>query len=218
MARRSNDPTSGGDKAKVRVVFAEVEGNNESVQEALRTMVSAMSRPVRVIQAKAVDETPGLTQQDLPDEVLDGEALVHDEAFVHEESSENAPNGSRKPRGSGPKVDRNAGISLVPNLNFRPEGHPTLRDFFAGKIPSTDMEQILVVVYYMQHSMGLSKIGLGHIRTALNDVSKSMPLDLKATVRNMKRNKAWLNFSNLADITTATAGDNHVLHDMGKKS
>ena len=39
MAKRSNDPTPGTDKAKVRVFFAEVEGNNESVQEALKTMV-----------------------------------------------------------------------------------------------------------------------------------------------------------------------------------
>ena len=49
MARRNNEPISGADKAKVRVFFAEVEGNNESIQEALKTMLSAMSRPVRVI-------------------------------------------------------------------------------------------------------------------------------------------------------------------------
>jgi hypothetical protein len=34
MVRRNNEPISGADKAKVRVFFAEVEGNNESVQEA----------------------------------------------------------------------------------------------------------------------------------------------------------------------------------------
>src|SRR5260370_11608038 len=49
MARRNNEPLSGADKAKVRVFFAEVEGNNESVREALKTMLSAMSRPLRVI-------------------------------------------------------------------------------------------------------------------------------------------------------------------------
>src|SRR6185437_10924308 len=49
MARRNSESAFGTDKAKVRVFFAEVEGNNESVQEALKTMVSAMSRPVRVI-------------------------------------------------------------------------------------------------------------------------------------------------------------------------
>ena len=49
MARRNSEPSSSVDRAKVRVFFAEVEGNNESVQEALKTMVSAMSRPVRVL-------------------------------------------------------------------------------------------------------------------------------------------------------------------------
>ena len=50
MARRNgNEPALAADKAKVRVFFAEVEGNNESVQEALKTMVSAMNRPARVI-------------------------------------------------------------------------------------------------------------------------------------------------------------------------
>jgi hypothetical protein len=46
MAKRNNEPTSGADKAKVRVFFAEVEGNSESVQ-ALRTMVSAMRRIIQ---------------------------------------------------------------------------------------------------------------------------------------------------------------------------
>jgi hypothetical protein len=48
MARRNNEPAFSADKAKVRVFYAEVEGNNESVQEALKTML-AMSRPARVI-------------------------------------------------------------------------------------------------------------------------------------------------------------------------
>ena len=47
MARRNgNEPALATDKAKIyRVFFVEVEGNNESVQEALKTMVSAMNRP-----------------------------------------------------------------------------------------------------------------------------------------------------------------------------
>ncbi|HXC90096.1 MAG TPA: hypothetical protein VNV18_08015 [Stellaceae bacterium] len=40
MARRSNEPAFSPDKAKVRVFYAEVEGNNESVQEALKTMLA----------------------------------------------------------------------------------------------------------------------------------------------------------------------------------
>jgi hypothetical protein len=58
MVRRNNEATSGADKAKVRVFFAEVEGNNESVQEALKTMLSAMSRPVRVISEQRLTGMP----------------------------------------------------------------------------------------------------------------------------------------------------------------
>jgi len=79
------------------------------------------------------------------------------------------------------------------------------------------MEEILVVVYYMQNMMKVPKIGLGHIRTALRDVGKGIPLDLKQTVRNMRNKKAWVKYTELDNITTATAGENHVLHDMGKK-
>jgi len=115
MARRNNDPTSNEDKAKVRVIFAEVEGNNESVQEALRTMVSAMSRPVRVVQAKALDEIPVIVQQNLVNDSID-DVLVNESAA--EEPLQNETNSSRRPRGSGPKTDRNAGIALVPDLNL----------------------------------------------------------------------------------------------------
>lgn len=214
MAKRSNDPTN-EDKAKVRVLFAEVEGNNESVQEALRTMVSAMSRPVRMVHVRANDETPALTQQDLDLDSVEG-TLDRGDSFT-EESQEGETDGGRRPRGSGPKTDRNAGIALVHDLNFRPDGHLTLREFFAEKASGNDMEDILVVVYYMQHIMGVSKIGLGHIRTALVDVSRSIPLDLRQTIRNMRGKKAWVKYTDLDDITTATAGDNRVLHDMGKK-
>jgi hypothetical protein len=70
MAKRNNEPTSGADKAKVRVFFAEVEGNNESVQEALRTMVSAMSRPVRVVSEQSANgKAPVLLQQANVEEV-----------------------------------------------------------------------------------------------------------------------------------------------------
>jgi hypothetical protein len=212
MARRSNEST-GDDKAKVRVLFAEVEGNNETVQEALRSMISAMSRPARIIQIKANGDTPALIQDLEPDSVDE----VPDRESLTEDSPQAESNTGRKPRGSGSKADRNAGIGLVHDLDFRPEGHPTLRDFFAEKSPSTDMEQILVVVYYMQHKMHISKIGAGHVLTGLRDVGKSIPLDLKQTIRNLRDRKAWLKFSDIDDISTATAGDNHVTHDIGKK-
>ena len=40
MTRRNSEPAFNADKAKVRVFYAEVEGNNESVQDALKTMLA----------------------------------------------------------------------------------------------------------------------------------------------------------------------------------
>ena len=70
MAKRNNEPVFGADKAKVRVFFAEVEGNNESVKEALKTMLSAMNRSARVIsEQKANGKTAVLLQQSDVEEV-----------------------------------------------------------------------------------------------------------------------------------------------------
>ncbi len=71
MVRRNNEATSGADKAKVRVFFAEVEGNNESVQEALKTMLSAMSRPVRVISEQRANGNASVLLQQADGEVVE---------------------------------------------------------------------------------------------------------------------------------------------------
>src|SRR5579862_7639238 len=105
MAKRNNEPTTGSNKAKVRVFFAEVEGNNESVQEALKTMVAAMSRPVRVIAEQKPSGPEALLAQISEAE----EAQDSDDHFDETEtaSDEEADAGARKPRGSGKRVDRN---------------------------------------------------------------------------------------------------------------
>src|ERR1700676_2716882 len=154
MAKRNSESISGTDKAKVRVFFAEVEGNNESIQEALQTMVSAMSRPVRVITEQKSNGKPDLL---LPQEgVEEVEESIEQTGEVHALQEEDAASDSaRRSRGSGKRVDRNAGLSLVPDLEFRPNGQSTLKQFIDEKSPKNDLETTLAVVYYMQHSMKL---------------------------------------------------------------
>jgi hypothetical protein len=212
MAKRSNDPISGPDKAKVRVFFAEVEGNNESVQEALKTMVSAMSRPVRVISDQSANgKPPVLLQQSAVEEAEEPIDLKEDEEALSEEA---ADSNARRPRGSGKKVDRNAGLNLLPDLNFRPTGQQSLKQFVDEKNPKNDLEAVLVMVYYMQHVMSLTKIGPAHIMTAFKEAGKAIPVDLRQTVRNVKKAKMWLNFTDIEDLRTTTQGDNFIEHEM----
>lgn len=213
MAKRSNEPIFGGDKAKVRVFFAELEGNNDSVQEALKTMVSAMSRPVRIISEPRINGTaPVLLDKADIEEV--------EESFEHPVDAETLggdepPQNGRKPRGTGKKTDRNAGLELVPDLNFRPNDKPTLKEFIAKKNPGSDVEAVTLFVYYMQHMMSLNNISPSHIMTAFREAGKAIPVDLKQTVRNIKKSKMWLNFTDIEEIRTTTQGDNFVEHEMG---
>jgi hypothetical protein len=214
MARRNSDPPSGGDKAKVRVLFAEVEGNNESVQEALRTMVSAMNRSARVEHKVNGRPAPLLQQTDLPEEVEELIDQVADDAAMDDGPASAPP---RKPRGSGKKVDRNSGLGLVPNLNFMPAGKQPVKDFIAEKDPKTDMESTLVLLFYMQRMMALTKIGPPHVMTAFKEAGKAIPVDVRQTIRNAHYKKMWLTFDDIEDLATTTQGDNFVEHEMVKR-
>ncbi len=214
MARRNNEPTSGADKAKVRVFFAEVEGNNESVQEALKTMLSAMSRPVRVISEQKGNGNAAVLLQQADADVVEDAIDQVDE--VEAPGEESAPPSVRKPRGSGKKVYRNAGLDLVPDLNFRPDGKQALKEFVDEKNPKNDLETALATVYYMQRFMGLAKLGPAHVMTAFKEAGKAIPVDVRQTIRNVKKSKIWLNFTDIEDVRTTTQGDNFVEHEMGK--
>ena len=216
MAKRGYEE-AGVDKGKIRLLYAEVEGNNQSLQDALKTMVTAMNRPSQLITAppRTVTSSPaGLgaqADQSASQEQPTAEAL--DDASPGE--SNEPPVGSVRKRGGGPKTDRNAGIKLVPDLDFVPDGKEPLKKFFAEKEPKSDMEQTLVLVYYMQHTLALPAVGPGHILTAFKHVGKPVPADLRATVRNMKNQKVWLNFTGLEAIRVTTQGDNFVEHELG---
>lgn len=220
MAQRKNDPPSNSEKATVRVFFAEVTGNNESVKEAFRTMVAAMGRPVHISAPRAVGN--GGAQPALPSEpeTTDGEV---EEVLAREDNSystntSDAGSATPRKRGTGPKVDRNAGIKMVTDVNFVPSDKPSLEVFFKEKAARTDMEMIVVIAYYMQQTLAVTAIGPGHILAGFKDVDEQVPLDLRGTLRNMRRDKGWLAFTDIEAIRVTTAGENYVQHKIGKQA
>ena len=214
MRKKSQESDATTDKAKVRIFFAEIEGNNESVREAVKSMVQAINRPSAGssrIQGRGANDSlpaPSLAETEDENEIVEVQE-------IEPEMEEQAP--APRKRGTGPKRDYNAGIDLETSLDFRPSGKQTLREFFAEKAPKGDMENVLVVVYYMQVHMNMSAIGLGAVRTALKDVGKPLPADLRSTVRNSKRLKGWLGGASNDAIQVTTVGENYVEHDMAAR-
>ena len=97
-----------------------------------------------------------------------------------------------------------------------PNGKQAFKEFVDEKSPKSDMEVTLATVYYMQKVMALSKIGPAHVMTAFKEAGKSIPVDVRQTIRNAKKTKVWLDYTDIEDVRTTTQGDNFVEHEMGK--
>jgi hypothetical protein len=136
MAKRNNDPTFGADKAKVRVFYAEVEGNNESVQDALKTMLAAMNRSAPAVRVTSEQKANGraavLPPKVEAEEVEEAGDEVAEAEVVEEEA---APPAGRKARGAGRKVDHNAGLRLVPTSTSSKKGTNLLSNFWTRSNP-----------------------------------------------------------------------------------
>ena len=218
MARRPQTIEQPAEQGKFRVFYAEGVGTLQDLANVLSTVVRQQPTiqgrvsqiPQQLLPAARSNEVEGTAVE--PDLVPESE----DAPSVELSSSAPESNGQKRRRGDGQKVDRNAGIELVPNLDFVPTGKTPLKTFFVEKSPASDMEQVLVIAHYFQHTMVSPAFGPGHILTAFKHVGKPIPVDLKGTIRNMRRGKVWLNFTDIEHIRVTTEGDNHVEHELPK--
>jgi hypothetical protein len=225
MSKRTNEQSQKPNSTlRVRWVEVELNGGDSTIEEALRT-VERMRRPVieapaalkRVAHTAAPGNGSNGSQHPLPlfddQEEIDGDdgAELHasDDTVVEAEVP-------RKKRGAGDPKDYNAGIKPVGDVDFIPNGKESLKELFAEKNPTSDMDQILVICHFLQHTAQVDKIGPGHVLSGFNHVKKPVPKDLKQTIRNMKTKKAWLRFADMDDIHVTTEGDNRVEHELGK--
>ena len=80
------------------------------------------------------------------------------------------------------------------------------------------MEQIVVFAYYMQEVMELRGFSPGHVLSAYKHIGNlKIPLDLKATLRNMKKQKGWLTFTEFEHMRIDTEGENFVKTGLGRE-
>jgi hypothetical protein len=199
-------------KAKVRVFFGEIEGDNDTIRDGLKSIAAAVNktfttetRIVRVLTAKNTDngevweENPALAAE------LGTESVDDDEP----------ENGTA----SRPKRPKKAlSYSFVKSLNLRPDGKPSLRDFFASKKPQNQQEQMAVVVYYLTKTLEATNVGSNHLYTCLKDVEVPVPADIGQIVRNTAARKNWIDSSNGDDLKVTVSGENFVEHDLPSKT
>lgn len=214
----------------MRLVFVEVEGNNESILEGIKTLTAALHRS----QPAAVDPqriaAPGqkrnggaaetATKQPASgvsgDQADAGEPESADQASAAEVSQDESP---REPRSRGDRArrDANGTLRLVPDLNLHPAGKESLKEFAARHSIKNQQEQIAVIVYYLKQVLGLDHATSDHVFTCFRAVDWSIPLNLPQTIRNVKARTAWIG-GERDNLAITTAGLNFVEREVRETS
>ncbi|MGA9396943.1 MAG: hypothetical protein WBV22_01680 [Anaerolineaceae bacterium] len=104
-------------------------------------------------------------------------------------------------------------LSIVKDLNLKPSGKKSFKQFVQEKLPKDNQEKCTVAIYYMKHELGVDKITIDHIHTCCKDVgwrTASLYNDLARTASR----KGWIDTSEMSDIRITTLGDNFVEYDL----
>jgi hypothetical protein len=102
----------------------------------------------------------------------------------------------------------------VKDINFRPDGKVSLRDFATEKVPTNNHEKNLVFVYYLEEHLAVSGIGVGHVLAAYDEMGWKSPAIPDNSLMVTASQKNWLDTSDMKSIRTTHGGRNAVQYDM----
>lgn len=119
----------------------------------------------------------------------------------------------QRPRKAGSKKS----WPLDKQVNFRPTGKPSLREFADEKKPSTNDQKNAVVVYYMTEVLGMSGVSIGQVLTGYNECQWKPSSSPDATLRTTASKYRWIDTKDTKAITTTHAGRAFVEYDLPSK-
>ncbi len=109
-----------------------------------------------------------------------------------------------------------SGPCLVKDLNLRPSGETTFKQFVQDKNPSSNQEKCLVAAYYLKQKLK-KKTDVDSIYTCFKDAKWRVPSNLENTLCVVAVQKGWLDTTDSNAITIPTLGENYIEHDLPRK-
>lgn len=160
-------------KMKVRIIEFELEGSDMSLQESLKSITSALSKPAivqisrspqRLVTTKATGEVVNESDEQVEDlEPLDEVDYEEGQATVL------VPPATKKPRKQARVVTPN----LV-NIRFD-DVTPKFADFVAQKDPKNDMQKYLCAAFWLKTYKETNEISVDHMYTAYKVMGWALP-------------------------------------------
>lgn len=190
-------------RGRIRVFLAEFEGDDKTIQEGLQAISIAASKifqsPPKIIKVQSTAAIP-MNEDELLEE-LDEE----DEELRVDISANSKPKQSSYKRPA---------MLLVKELNLRPEGKLSWRDFHEQKQPVTQEHTITVAVYYLKCILEIDKLTPQHVFTCFKDANIRTPKHLPQAIRDISKRKGWFDTSERGNIKITNHGENFVEHDL----
>jgi hypothetical protein len=122
-----------------------------------------------------------------------------------------------EPPKTGKAKKKETPVTIVADLNLRPKGKKSLRDFYGEKKPRSNEQSFAVMVYYFEKILAITGITADHIYSAFKDLELRVPARLRTVMSNSATRHRWIDTRNLSDIKLTTHGENFVEHDLPRK-
>lgn len=123
----------------------------------------------------------------------------------------------RSSSGGAPKTKVSNDLKVLTDLNLRPKGKTSLKDFAAKYVIKSGEELSLLVVYYLKEELK-ETVTQNHIYSCFKELGKKVPQHFKQTHTNNKNSKNWINVDDWNDIKFTVPGMNHMEHDITKST
>lgn len=98
--------------------------------------------------------------------------------------------------------------SLLNDLNFKPKGKKSFKDFWAEHVSNSSLESNLLFVYYFEKILKIESISINHVYTAYKEAGEKLPGNLYRSLRNTENKKGWIKSNGINDISVTTRGEN----------
>jgi len=128
---------------------------------------------------------------------------------THKEEKQNGQKLRKKSNPTPPKV--------LGELDLKPDGKTSLKDFIAEKKPKSNEEHFAVIIYYLQYTLKTQGITRDHVHTCFKDIGAKCPVDIDAALRMAATRKGWIDTSNSTDLKVKVSGENFVEIDLPHK-
>jgi hypothetical protein len=129
---------------------------------------------------------------------------------------------SSNKKGSNKTTPSKKGLTRLPkqlmDLNLRPKGKESLKDFYSKYDLKTNFEKNVSFTYYLTKVINIKGITIDHIYTCYKETDQKVPENIYQSLADTKKHKGWIDTTNMEDIKLSIQGENYIEHDVPRAS